>query len=204
MANLNLLWWIWNCRSEFEFAVVNLNLPWWIWICLGEFEFAVVNLNLPWWIWICCGKSKFAVVNLNLPWRIWIYCGEFEITAVNLNFAVVNLNFAVVNLNLSWWVWNLRRPTSVTWQTFESKANLSFGWQNFFTAANLFIQSVYNLRGGGASWRGWQDSRVRLFYRSYFSRSLPVLGHIFQPFCKLKVPFQVSFQSKSQSFICLL
>ena len=85
-----------------------------------------------------------------------------------------------------------------SWQTFESKANLSFWWQNFFTAAKLFIQSVYNLRGG-ASWRGWQGSRVRLFYRSYFSRSLPVLGHIFQPFCKLKVPFQVSFQSISHS-----
>ena len=41
--NLNLPWWIWICRGEFEFAVVN-------------FKFAVVNLNLPWRIWICRGE----------------------------------------------------------------------------------------------------------------------------------------------------
>ena len=52
------------CRL-FEFTVVNLNLPWWIlnllwwiWICRGEFEFAAVNLNLPRWIWICCGEFQ--------------------------------------------------------------------------------------------------------------------------------------------------
>ena len=91
----NLPWWIWICRSEFEFSVVNFNLTWWILICPGEeFEFAVVNLNLPWWIWICCGEFEFAVVNFNLTWWIWICRGEFE--------------FAAVNFNMPWQLWATR------------------------------------------------------------------------------------------------
>ena len=46
-----------------------------------------------------------------------------------------------------------------SWQTFESKANLSFWWQNFFTAAKRFIQSVYNLGGGGGEALG-EDNRA--------------------------------------------
>ena len=227
--NLSLPCWIWNCRSEFEFAVVNLNLPWWIWICLGEFEFAVVNLNLLWWIWICRGEFEFIVVNLKLPQWIWICSCEFEFVMVSLKFAATHkchdktLNsfrntllfgakFLIICLISAAkflphgktfflktkFLTKAKLPFS--WQTFESKANLSFWWQNFFTAAKLFIQSVYNLRGGLLERMTGQQ--VRLFYRSYFSRSLPVLGHIFQPFCKLKVPFKFhSSLSHSLSFV---
>ena len=53
-VNLNLPQRIWIYRGKLEFAVLNLNFAvanwnslWWIWNCRSDFEFFMVNLKLP-------------------------------------------------------------------------------------------------------------------------------------------------------------
>ena len=220
-ATVDLPWWILICCGEFKFAVVNLNFPWRILIYYGEYEIAAVNLNLQLWIWICHGEFEIygdpQVSRQNFKFFPQYFIVRSKIFNYLLNHCKTFFLAAKLSSSRQNFLTKAKLPhqgkTSsprqnfltkaklphqgkkllFSWQTFKSKANLSLRWQNFFTTAKLFIQSVYNLRGG-----------VRLFYRSYFFRSLPVLGRSFQPFCELKVPFQVSLQSRSQSFICLL
>ena len=177
--------------------MVNLNLPRWIWICFGEFEFAVVNLNLPWWIW-----------NLRRPTFV---TNTFLFTA---NFKSFPQYFIVRSK-----IFNYLSNTPL--QNFLPLGKTSSPRQNFLSCGKLLKARQIFLSGGKnflplqnfscnlcTTSRGYVLERmmrgVRLFYKSYFFRSLPALGCIFQPFCKLNVPFQVLVLSRSQSFICLL
>ena len=226
--NLKLPQWIWIWNSAFEFAVVNLNLQLWIWICSCEFEFAVVNLNLPWWTWICRGefeihgdpqvsRQNFLIhrKTLNSFHNTLKFGAKFSIIwATHFNhcktfFLAAKLSSSRQNFLPHGKTFFFTAKLSSSRQNFLTKAKHPFSWQpfkrqskSFLLVTKLFVQPVYNFRR--TSWRGWRGSGVRLFYRYYFFRSLPALGRIFQTFCKLWVPFQVSVHSWSQSFICLL
>ena len=113
MVNLNLLWWIWNHRSEFEFAFVR------IWICCDEFEIATVNLNLQLRIWICHGEFK-------------IYCDpqvsrqNFLVHSKTLN-SLHNTLFFGAKFFIVW-------ATHFNhYKTFFLAAKLSFSRQNFLS-----------------------------------------------------------------------
>ena len=147
-VNLNLPWWIWICRGEFELAVVNLNLPQRIWICPDEFKFDVVNLNLPWWIWNCRSEFDFGVVNLDLLLWIWICRGEFAVVNLNLPCWIWNchseFDFAVVNLNCHGEFKIYGQPTSVTTKLIYSRRNFkSFHNTLLFGAKFLIIWATH-------------------------------------------------------------
>ena len=40
---MQLGFWIWNCGSEYEIAVLNMQLRFWIWNCGSEYAIAVLN-----------------------------------------------------------------------------------------------------------------------------------------------------------------
>ena len=189
MANLNVLWWIWNCRSEFEFAVVNFNLLWWIWMCCGEFEFTVVNLKLPQWIWICSCEFEFAMVNLKF--MATHKCHDKTLNSFR-NTLLFGAKFLIICLITAKFLPRGKTflpgdKTSSPRQSFLSRGKLLKARQIFLSGGKAFLplQNVLsNLctssgggvggggGGGGTSWRGWQGSRVRLFYRSYFFQVL--------------------------------
>ena len=200
VASLNLLWWILICLGEFEFTLVNLKLPQWIWTCCRdhEFEIAAVNLNLQLWIWICHGefeiysdpqvsRQKFLIHSktLNSFHNTLLFGAKFLfIWATHFNHCktfFLRQNF-FLEAKLSH-----QGKASFLVANFKKQGKSSFLLAKHFTIAKLFIQSVYNLLGEWGAPLGEDDAGEES--DSFIDPIFSNLGRIFQPFCKLKVPF---------------